>query len=99
VDFKKEFDFIHIRCSYGSVIDRTKFYVGCFGTSQQGGYIEQVEYSPHIITTDDSILADTPIAQWNEAFAGAFPQNELFVHARMKNYIRQAGFENVYEKQ
>ncbi|MCJ1362394.1 hypothetical protein MMC16_001497 [Acarospora aff. strigata] len=94
------FDFIHVRCMYGSVADWPAFYQECFEHLAPGGYIEQAETSV-ILKSDDGSIA--PGDLWDQCAKLAVESSERFgqplqVVDKMAKWITEAGFEEVTEK-
>lgn len=77
-----------------------RVYAQAYEKLQPGGWIEQVELSPHFKSDDGTLQADSQIAKWGayfESFAekAGKPMN---VYDTMRAGIEEAGFVNVQEK-
>ncbi|MCJ1479951.1 hypothetical protein MMC06_000105 [Schaereria dolodes] len=93
------FDFIHVRCMYGSVADWPGFFKECYDHLQPGGYIEQAEISA-CVSSDEGHL--TPGSQWdqnNRYFLSASEASgrTLMIQEKLKELIEHAGFVDVVE--
>ncbi|CAF9920537.1 hypothetical protein IMSHALPRED_004955 [Imshaugia aleurites] len=95
------FDFVHVRFLYASIADWPKFYKECFDHIAPGGYIEQSEPLPALISDDGSIPPGDILHRCSELAIEAsqkFGKN-MRIALLIKNMIKEAGFVDVVEKQ
>jgi len=94
------FDFVHVRCLYGSIADWPAFYRKVYSHLKPGGWFEQVEYSADWVTDDDSIppghIFHTASQKYIEA--GDKMGKTFRILDLQKAYIEEAGLINVVEK-
>ena len=65
----KHFDFVHVRCLFGSIKDWPALYSEIFRCTKPGGYIEQLEMSIEFKSDDDSLGSPDHIMQrWSKVF-------------------------------
>lgn len=62
------FDLIHIRYLIGSIIDWPALFKEAFKATKPGGYLESYEVSPTLHSDDESLPADSALAQWGSIF-------------------------------
>lgn len=96
---KESFDFIHVRCMYGSIADWPAFYNECMKHLKPGGWIEQVELSVEPKADDDTVPPDSIFAKWGKVSleAGDAFGKTLRCVDESRQGIINAGFEAVQE--
>ncbi|MCJ1367644.1 hypothetical protein MMC16_006778 [Acarospora aff. strigata] len=94
------FDFIHVRGLYGCLRDWPAFYGQVFQHLKPGGWYEQVEYSVHWRADDGSIPEGHVFQRWSDIFveSGEKMGKTFRILDLQKQYVIDAGFENVVEK-
>ncbi|KJX92439.1 SAM dependent methyltransferase like protein [Zymoseptoria brevis] len=94
------FDFIHVRCLYGSIEDWPELYAKILRHLKPGGWFEQVEYSVCWRSDDDSIPAGHifPTASSLYIEAGEKMGRTFRIWELQKDLIDAAGFENTSER-
>jgi SAM-dependent methyltransferase len=94
------FDFIHVRCLFGSIADWPAFYREVYAHLRPGGWFEQVEYSVDWISDDNSIppghIFYESSARYIEAGEKMGKTFQILDH--QKEYIDRAGLINTVEK-
>lgn len=97
---ENHFDFIHIRGLVGSVGDWPFLYQQAFQHMKPGGYIEQVEWSPHIRSIDGTLCSNPVLRQWTDRIIdfGTRTGKTWEIADNMGGLIREAGFVDVVEK-
>jgi ubiquinone/menaquinone biosynthesis C-methylase UbiE len=92
--FKPEsFDFVHVRCLFGSIKDWPALYSEIFRCTKPGGYIEQLEMSIEFKSDDDSLAdPDHIMRRWSKIFIDSGEeQGRTFKIADLsKDYIKEA---------
>jgi ubiquinone/menaquinone biosynthesis C-methylase UbiE len=92
------FDFIHVRCLFGSVADWPQLYREIYDHLEPGGYIEELEMDIRFRSDDGTVPNDHVMAKWSELFieAGETVWKKTFkAGERSKQLILDAGFEDV----
>ncbi|KAF2167748.1 hypothetical protein M409DRAFT_65855 [Zasmidium cellare ATCC 36951] len=91
---ENHFDFIHVRCLYGSISDWPELYARIWKHLKPGGWFEQVEYSVDWRTDDDSIPAGHIFreASANYIAAGEKMGRTFRIWEMQKELIDAAGF-------
>lgn len=94
------FDFIHARGLLGSVADWPALYQQAYRHMAPGGYIEQIEWSPHVREIDGTLAANPALRQWGDSFveAGARCGKTWEIAENMAGLIGEAGFVDVAER-
>ncbi|KIW64480.1 hypothetical protein PV04_09409 [Phialophora macrospora] len=94
------FDFIHVRCLFGSIADWPAFYREVYAHLKPGGWFEQVEYSVDWISDDDSIPPGHIFYESSARYieAGEKMGKTFQILDRQKEYIDRAGLINTVEK-
>lgn len=97
---ENHFDFIHIRGLFGSVADWPSLYEQAFSHMAPGGYIEQIEWSPHIRSLDGTLSSTSALRQWTDNIieVGVRTGKTWEIAENMGGLIREAGFVDVVEK-
>ncbi|EPE05846.1 methyltransferase domain-containing protein [Ophiostoma piceae UAMH 11346] len=97
-----DFDFVHIRYLAGSVADWHEFFRQAYRVTKQGGYLESYEGSPHIYSDDNTMPADSAIAQWGPLFinGGKIIGRSFTVvdDAVQRRAMEAAGYVDIQEK-
>ncbi|KAM7211100.1 Demethylmenaquinone methyltransferase [Rhypophila decipiens] len=65
---ENEFDFVHVRALFGSIISWPAFYKEAYRVTKPGGYIEDHEWSVKFGSDDGSVLDDSPMGQWSKVY-------------------------------
>lgn len=93
------FDFIHVRCLYGSIADWPGLYSRILQSLKPGGWFEQVEYSVDWRTDDNSIPEGHIFreASANYIAAGEKMGRTFRIWEMQKGLIDSAGFVNTHE--
>ncbi|PSN66925.1 S-adenosyl-L-methionine-dependent methyltransferase [Corynespora cassiicola Philippines] len=94
------FDFINIRCLYGSIADWPGLYQQVFTGLKSGGYLHQLEMSIQFRSDDGTLLPDHILSQWSDIFHEAgekFGKSFKAVYD-LKQWYEQAGFVDVVER-
>ncbi|MCJ1370978.1 hypothetical protein MMC20_002193 [Loxospora ochrophaea] len=96
---ENHFDFIHMRCLYGSIADWPLLYKECYDHLAPGGWIEQAEISPVGHSDDGSIQPGDIWTFTNRVSVEAGERNgrTFVIQERMKTHIEAAGFKDVTE--
>ncbi|OAP58043.1 hypothetical protein AYL99_07133 [Fonsecaea erecta] len=94
------FDYIHVRCLFGSVAEWPAFYQQVYAHLRPGGWFEQVEYSVDWIADDDSIPEGHIFRKSSELYVEAGERNgkTFRILDLQKDYVQQAGLINVTER-
>ncbi|KIX97333.1 uncharacterized protein Z520_06785 [Fonsecaea multimorphosa CBS 102226] len=94
------FDYIHVRCLFGSVADWPTFYQEVYAHLKPGGWFEQVEYSVDWIADDDSIPEGHIFRKSSALYIEAGEKNgkTFRILDLQKDYVQKAGLINVTEK-
>ncbi|KIX02773.1 uncharacterized protein Z518_08715 [Rhinocladiella mackenziei CBS 650.93] len=94
------FDFVHIRCLYGSVSDWPALYRQIYNHTKPAGFIEQMEMSIEFTSDDGTIDDDHIMAEWSRIFieAGDKMGKTMKIADQAAALIREAGFTDVMEK-
>ncbi len=93
------FDYIHVRCLFGSIADWPAFYREAYAHLEPGGWFEQVEYSVDWICDDESIPPGHIFRESSSRYveAGELMGKTFEILDLQKAYIEQAGLVNVVE--
>ncbi|KAK3323198.1 S-adenosyl-L-methionine-dependent methyltransferase [Cercophora scortea] len=62
------FDYVHLRCMFGSIADWPALYREAFRVCKPGGWIEDHENSVKFDSDDGSVTEDSPMGQWTKVF-------------------------------
>lgn len=62
------FDYIHMRCLFGSIVDWSALYRDAFRCCKPGGWFEDFENSINMQSDDGSVPPGSPMDQWREVF-------------------------------
>lgn len=94
------FDFIHIRGLFGSVSDWPSLYSSIYTHLAPGGYLEQVEWSVHVVSQTGPLPNDHTMKLWGDRITSASSKvkKNFEVAETMADAIRAAGFVDVVEK-
>ncbi|CAG8410327.1 unnamed protein product [Penicillium salamii] len=94
---RNHFDFIHARCLAGCVADWPRFFRRIFNHVKPGGYFETHESAVWARSDDNSLKDNSALMEWQQAvnFAGEKSGRELNVYHKLKNWMIEAGFEDV----
>ncbi|CAG7988354.1 unnamed protein product [Penicillium salamii] len=94
---RNHFDFIHARCLAGCVADWPQFFRRIFSHVKPGGYFETHESAVWARSDDNSLKENSALMEWQQAvnFAGEKSGRELNVYHKLKNWMIEAGFEDV----
>lgn len=94
------FDFIHIRGLVGSVADWPDLYAQAFKHMAPGGYIEHIEWSPHVRSLDGTLSTIPVLRQFSDNFVevGARSGKTWEIAENMAGLIREVGLADVVEK-
>jgi len=95
----ESFDFINIRTLYGSIADWPKLYSEIYDHLMPGGWLNQLELTIEFKSDDGTLLPDHPFSQWSDIFleAGERFKKSFKAIYNMKQWITEAGFEDVHE--
>ena len=95
-----QFDFIHIRCLYGSIANWPELYERVYAHLRPGGWFEQVEYSVCWRTDDDSIPEGHIFHDASKSYieAGEKMGRTFRIWEMQKELIDNAGFVDTVEK-
>lgn len=98
--FSKPFDYIHLRNLGGSIADWPKLIKNVYDNLAPGGYIEAVDWETYSRTDDDSLPADSAMAQWQRELNEAAEKSgrEMRTAIKLKGWVEGAGFETVTEE-
>lgn len=97
---QNSFDFIHLRCLFGSVGDWPALYQQILKTLRPGAWIHQLEMSIEFTSDDGSVDENHFMAEWSRTFL-KFPDytgKTLKIADTCANLIREAGFVDVEER-
>ncbi|CAG8046333.1 unnamed protein product [Penicillium olsonii] len=94
---RNHFDFIHARCLAGCVADWPTFIRRIFNHVKPGGYFETHESAVWARSDDNSLKEKSALMEWQQAlnFAGEKSGRELNIYHKLKNWMIEAGFEDV----
>jgi SAM-dependent methyltransferase len=94
------FDFVYIRCLYGSVSDWPALYRQIYKHTKPGGFIEQMEMSVKFTSDDGAADSDDVMAEWSQIFidAGERIGKSFKIADQAAFLIRDAGFVDVVER-
>ncbi|KAJ5585305.1 uncharacterized protein N7459_005105 [Penicillium hispanicum] len=94
---RNHFDFIHARCLAGCVADWPAFIRRIYDHVKPGGYFESHESAVWARSDDGSLKEDSPLMEWQQAvnLAGDKIGRELNIYHKLKNWMIEAGFEDV----
>ncbi|KAF2768942.1 S-adenosyl-L-methionine-dependent methyltransferase [Teratosphaeria nubilosa] len=97
---QNHFDFIHTRGLLGSISDWPSLYRKAHRHLQPGGWIEQLECSIHLRSTDGTLSNHKALRQWSEHAIrlGMLTGKTFEIAENMAGLIREAGFVDVTEK-
>jgi ubiquinone/menaquinone biosynthesis C-methylase UbiE len=93
------FDYVHMRCLFGSIVDWSALYKEAFRCCKPGGYFEDYENSISMQSSDGSVTPGSPMDQWTKVFwAGGdkFGRTfRVFEDDIQKKCMEEAGFVDV----
>ncbi|KAJ5467328.1 hypothetical protein N7475_005080 [Penicillium sp. IBT 31633x] len=94
---KNHFDFIHARCLAGCVADWPGFISRIYDHLKPGGYFESHESAVWARSDDGSLKEGSALMEWQQAlnFAGEKTGRELNIYHKLKDWLIEAGFEDV----
>lgn len=94
------FDFVHVRCLYGSISDWPALYRQAFLHTKPGGYFEEMEMSIEFRSDDGTIDEHHIMSEWSRTFleAGERMGKTMRTADHAATLIREAGFVDVEEK-
>lgn len=94
------FDFIHVRCLYGSIADWPGLDKEAFDHTAPRGWIQSMEIDFQFTSEDDTLGPDHTMLKWSEVFfeAGDTMKKTFKVAHRTAGWIEDAGFEDVHSK-
>ncbi|KAJ5773786.1 hypothetical protein N7457_008682 [Penicillium paradoxum] len=94
---KNHFDFIHARCLAGCVADWPRFIRQIYEHVKPGGYFESHESAVWARSDDGTLKEDSALMEWQQAinFAGEKTGRELNIYHKLKDWMIEAGFEDV----
>ncbi|KAH9828049.1 methyltransferase [Teratosphaeria destructans] len=97
---QNHFDLIHIRGLSGSISDWPSLYRRAHRHLQPGGWIEQLECSIHLRSTDGTLSTNKALRRWSEHAIrlGMLTGKTFELAENMAGLIREAGFVDVTEK-
>jgi len=94
------FDFIHLRCLSGSIKDWNRLYRQAYQRLKPGSWIQHLETSMPLTSSDMSIDGDHIMRRWSEVLGNC--GNEIGKTFRVVDQaaerMRAAGFEDVQER-
>jgi SAM-dependent methyltransferase len=100
---KDHFDYVHIRCMYGSIPDWEALYRKAFAHLKPGGWLEDLEMDLKVQSDHVDIPADHVFNKWAELFYSAGDKiGRSFAVANnhfMRDLMIKVGFVDVVEKQ
>ncbi|KAF2454064.1 S-adenosyl-L-methionine-dependent methyltransferase [Lineolata rhizophorae] len=94
---ENHFDFIHVRCMFGSVSDWPKLYEEIYNHLEPGGWLNQMEMTIEFKSDDDTLGPDHLMVKWSELFieAGEKFGKTFKIADRCKEWVKEAGFQDV----
>ena len=94
------FDFVHIRCLYGSVSDWPRLYRQIYNHTKPGGWFQQMEMSIEFKSDDGTVGPDHVMALWSRTFieAGERMGKTFKIANNAARLIREAAFVDVEER-
>ena len=94
------FDFVHIRCLYGSISDWPALYRQIYSHIKPSGFLEQLEMSIEFTSDDGTVGSDHIMAEWSRIFieAGNKMGKTMKIANQAAALIRDAGFTDVREE-
>ncbi|KAJ5668909.1 hypothetical protein N7462_009979 [Penicillium macrosclerotiorum] len=100
--WSEPFDLVFLRHMLGSFDSEgwSQLYKRCYDNLIPGGWIEQLEFDINIMTDDNSMPADSPLASWGDNFIDCAERagRSLTVQKTMRTSIENAGFVDVHEQ-
>ncbi|KAK2747804.1 hypothetical protein FQN57_001834 [Myotisia sp. PD_48] len=96
---RDHFDLIHIRALYGAISDWPLLYSRIYTHLKPGGYFDQLEMSISFVSDDGTVTDNHVLAVWSRTFieAGDRIGKTFCIAERARDYMEEAGFENVVE--
>jgi len=97
---ENHFDFVYIRCLYGSVSDWLHLYRQCYQHTRPGGFLEQMEISIEFTSDDGTVDSDHVMAEWSRLFteAGERVGKTFKIANQASTLIRETGFVDIEER-
>lgn len=94
------FDFVHLRCLFGSIADWPSLYREIYAHTKPGGWIQQLEMSIEFKSDDGTVGPDHIMAQWSRTFieAGDKLGKTFKIADEAAKLIKEAGFTDVEER-
>ncbi|KFY24031.1 hypothetical protein V493_05478 [Pseudogymnoascus sp. VKM F-4281 (FW-2241)] len=94
------FDYVHLRCLFGSISDWPKLYNDAFRAIKPGGWIEQVEINVQIVSDDGTVDEDHILTGWSKPFfqASEIVGKSIRLLDQTKELMLKAGFTNVVQR-
>ena len=99
-DDEDTYDFVHIRCLFGSVSDWPALYRAIYVHTKPGGWLQQLEMSIEFKSDHGTVGPDHIMTQWSKTFiaAGEKMGKTFEIGVNAARLIRQAGFADVEER-
>lgn len=93
------FDFIHIRCLFGSIADWPKLYTEVYEHLEPGGWLCQFEMDIMFKSDDGTVGPDHILKRWSRTFQEAGEQfgRTFKIAERAKQYFIDTGFSEIRE--
>ncbi|KAF5512179.1 Secondary metabolism regulator LAE1 [Colletotrichum aenigma] len=99
---ENHFDFVHLRCLYGSIPDWVSLYRSAFRHLKPGGWVQNLEFDVNIQSDHVQLPPDHIFHEWRQIFdQGGEKMGRSFSISRghtMKHNMEAAGFVDVVER-
>ncbi|KAH6688257.1 S-adenosyl-L-methionine-dependent methyltransferase [Plectosphaerella plurivora] len=96
------FDFIHMRLLMGSIKDWPFLYSEVMRCLKPGGWLEHMDYDPHVYCDDNSFSPTSAWREYGSFFTSAGDKTgrtfRIIIDQANMGWMRDAGFENVDER-
>lgn len=91
------FDFIHMRCLYGSIADWPALFKQAFQHTAPGGWIQSMEIDIQFASDDGTLDTDHTMLQWSDIFfeAGEKMGKTFRVAHHTADWIADAGYQDL----
>lgn len=90
-----------MRYLVGSIVYWTALFKDAYATLKPGGWLESFEGSPHMVSDDNSVPDNSPIAQWGKFFEeGGKTMGRSFMvvqEGTQRRAMEEAGFVDIQE--
>lgn len=93
------FDFVHLRCLFGSIADWEALYQQIYEKTKPGGWIQELEMNIVFTSDDGTVDDDNFMAEWSRTMIefGEKSGRTMRIADMCGDLIREGGFEDVEE--